>query len=395
MAIGLLSSTLGCSDAGSDAIKHESGPLYVVSTRVTSTEAESLGYLATVTALDGGKFETKNAIETSVGSVQADRERGYLYHASNREPTITRWKLLADGTFEPSATLSFVNLGYESVGAACEAPFFAHDRAYFAQGGELVVWNPDAMKIVDHVSLDVKDEGGLRAWLTLYQRKDRLFVSAYWEGDFAADYSVFGDHASLLEIDPATNRVVKRTDEPRCNQLDTVTAAPDGTAYFSSNAYDAPMRAMLGEGHGVDPCALRILPKDKGFDDSYELDLSTLVGGRQAGDFAIVDHETALLRVWHPELVDAVREDKSNWQDVLGENGHLWWSWKLGEAEAKQIPDQAPGAYGGEWFSVDDQRLFLQAEGDFSSSTLLTFYGERLTPAISGPGYIFGIARVR
>src|SRR5262249_15603853 len=148
--------------------------------------------------------DIKHAIETSVGSVQADRERGFLYHASNREPTITGWKLHEDGSFEMSGTLSFANLGYASVGAACEAPFFARDRAYFVQGGELVIWNPDAMQIVDHVSLGIENDGNLIAWTTLYQREDRLFASVYWEGDFNADYSIFGGHSELLEIDPET-----------------------------------------------------------------------------------------------------------------------------------------------------------------------------------------------
>lgn len=248
-----------------------------MSTRVTTAEGESLGYLASVPDLDGRRFEIQDAIETTVGTVYGDRENGYLYHASNREPLITRWKLEPDGSFTPAGRLSFANLGYGAVGAAAAAPFYSSDKAYFVQDTELVIWNPEAMEI----------------------------------------------------------------------------------------------------------------------DEGYELDLTTLTEGRQAGDFAIIDDQTAVLRVWHPELVSELNEDESNWEEILGENGHLWWRWTLGEPQATPIADQAPGAYGGEWYDVDGSRLLLQAEGDFSESTLLRLEGEALAPALSGPGYIWGLTRMR
>src|SRR5690606_35590319 len=128
-------------------------------------------------------------------------------------------------------------------------------------------------------------------------------------------YSVFGDRVEVIEIDPETNEIVERGMETRCNQLDTITSTSDGTAYFSSNAYLSPIRALLGEDRGVDACALRIVPPGKSFDEGFEVDLPTLTGGRQAGDFAMVDDETALLRVWHSELVSELAEDESNWED--------------------------------------------------------------------------------
>lgn len=397
LLFGALATCVACSGSdqpGDPQPGDDASPLYVVSTRVTTAEGESLGYLATVPALDGRKFELDRAIETTVGLVYADRERGFLYHASNREPLITRWKVMPDGKLDEPDRLSFANLGYESVGAAA-APFYAHDKAYFVQGSDLVIWNPEAMEIVGTLPLEVENDGMLRPWLTLFQRQDRLFVTVYWERDFSEDYSIFGDHTDVLEIDPATDTVIRRFSEPRCNQLDTITSTSDGTAYFSSNAFSSPLRALLGEGHGVDSCALRIVPRDRGFDEGYELKLPSLTGGRQAGDFGIVDDQTAILRVWHPELVSELNEDQSNWQDILGENGHLWWRWTIGEPEATLIPNQQPGAYGGEWYEVDGRLLLLQAEGDFSESTLLQLHGDALELVLTGPGYIFGAARVR
>lgn len=392
---------VGCGDDGASRDGAEYGgngtstPLYVVSTRVTTSDGDSAGYLVTVPALDGRQFDLRAAFETTVGSVYADRSSGYLYHASSREPIITRWKLEKDGSLGEAIRLSFSNLGYDRISHTAASKFYAPDRAYFAQDAEVVIWNPQSMEIIGTIPLEVEDDGTLRPWFALFQRSDRLFVTVYWQGDFNADYTIFGDHTEIIEIDPSTNRIVERSTESRCNQLDTITSTPDGTAYFSSNAYNSPLRAMLGDGHGVDSCALRIVPPGKNFDEGFEVDLPGLARGRQAGDFAIVDDQTALLRVWHPELVSALDEDKSNWDDVSYENGHLWWSWMLGDAEAAPIPDQEPGAYGGEWYQVEDELLFLQAEGDFSESTLLRFDGEALVPALSGPGYIWGATRIR
>jgi hypothetical protein len=394
---GLLAA-VGCESSDDDAQReaHDAAePLYVVSTQVLISDSQNQGYLASVSSLDGGRFDVKNAIEVSSGMVQADRENGYLYHASSRDPIITRYKLEDDGSFSEDGTLDFSNLGLDSVGAAAEAPFFAPDKAYFVRNQELIIWNPKDLEIIGSVPIEVENDGMLLRWMTLVQRADRLFVTVHWQRDFSEDYTIFGDHVDLIEIDPETDAEVARTSDYRCNQLDTATSTSDGTLYLSSNAYNSPMRAMFGDDHGVDSCALRIVPKGESYDAGYEVDLPSLVGGRQAGDFGIVDDETAVLRVWHPELVSELADDKSNWEDIMAESGHLWWRWNIGDDAATPIEDQEPGAFGGEWFRVDGHLLLLTAEGDFSASTLLELQGDELVPALSGPGYVFGVTRVR
>ncbi len=57
----------------------------------------------------------------------------------------------------------------------------------------------------------------------------------------------------------------------RAHSRYSVTTKSDGTAYFSSNANDAPMRACSEKKHGVDPYSLRIRSKHEGFDPEYRL----------------------------------------------------------------------------------------------------------------------------
>ena len=133
-----------------------------------------------------------------------------------------------------------------------------------------------------------------------------------------------------------TDRVIGSVEESRCNQFNWVSAASDGTAYFSPAAYYAPLRSLLGASSGVDTCALRILPGADRFEPGYALDLQALTGGRPAGDFFLASDSTAFLRVWHSELVTSSGDDEQNWETILQEPGFLWWTWQVGAEQAER-----------------------------------------------------------
>jgi hypothetical protein len=397
--VALLAS-LGCGNRDAPS-PGDNGPSYVVSTRVSAADGTWTGYLVPLSALDG-TFGLDRAIETTVGVVYGLPERGFVYHASADDPTLTRWELQADGSLAKGPVLSFANLGLATADGALSdsSSLYSSEKAYFATSGdapEVVIWNPATMEITGTIPLDVQAQGALLPTLTTFQREDRLFVTVFWEEDFSSgDWSRFGDRARLIEIDPRTDTVVAVSEDERCNVLDRVSRAPDGTAYFSPRGFWTPVRALLGEGRGVDPCAVRIVPPDSTFDEGYALDLTSLVGGRLAGDFNVIDETRALISVWHPDLVSAPSADGSNWMDVAFEEGHLWWRWRIGAAQAEQIPDQPPGAYGGVVINAGGRKLVMSAAGDFSSSTLLELDANgRLRPVLTGPGYIWGVTRVR
>jgi hypothetical protein len=396
-----LPSALACSD---DAARLEAPrptpvqPSYVLSTSVYSGD-DATGFLVPVTSVEpGSTFDLDRAIEIPESSLSAPGRDGTFYTAATAEPTITRWTLAADGTFEKGSSVSFANLGVSRADASPEL-FLSDQKAYFHDDGsrQIVIWNPREMEIVGTIPLDLEEEDGLLPQMTLLVRPDRVFAVASWEEDFDADWTRFGDHVRIIGIDPETDTVVSTQDESRCDYLLWSFKASDGTAYFSPLSYVAPLRSMLGDERGVDTCSLRVVPPASSFDQGYEVDLSALAGGRPAGSLFLIDDETAFVRVWHSELVTPLAQDKSNWEEVLGEPGFLWWRWAIGDESATLIPDQSPAASEATGlFTLGGRKFIPRVNEDYTETTLdeLDPAGA-LIPALSGPGNVWGIGQLR
>jgi hypothetical protein len=70
------------------------------------------------------------------------------------------------------------------------------------------------------------------------------------------------------------------------------------------------MRHYLGSDYGCGSCALQVQAQTADVDESFDVDLSKLVGGRSVGAYRLVDDSTALLDVWHDDEVTALNDDK-------------------------------------------------------------------------------------
>jgi len=383
---------------GSNEPAPNTDPLYVVSTTVFSGE-EAQGYLVPVTSLEPGTtFDLNNAIEAPDNTIAARPGEPYLYVGSSETPTITRWDLQGNGSFVEGPSLSLANLGLSRASVSLDLMYSA-EKAYIPDDDnhQVVIWNPKTMEIITTLDLGVASEGALLPWMWISVRPDVVLVTVSWEGDFENDWSAFGDHVTVIAIDPVTDTIMSTTTDPRCNYLFWGSQTSDGTAYYSPFSYYTPIRSMLGDDRGVESCALRVPAGGKTFEDGYELDLSSLVGGRPAGNLFLVSDDVALIRVWHSELVAPLREDKSNWEDVIGEAGFLWWRWQLDSPSAEQIPDQQPGASeitGA--YRVDNRNFLPRVSADYSSTTLdeVNANGE-FVPVLTGPGNIWGLVKMR
>ncbi len=392
---------LGCSDGGDTVeLTLPPGPAYVVSTSVSSGD-DVQGFLVPVTSVEAGDtFNLDQAIEIPESTVSAPTEDGVFFTAATAEPRITRWRLSESGALTAEQSISFAGLGVSRADASAEL-FYSDEKAYFHDDAsrQVVIWNPKEMQIIGTIplDLDLPESPNLVPWLSLLVRQDRVFAVASWEEDFDADWSKFGNHVRIVSIDPETDTVVESVDEPRCNYLIWSFAASDGTAYFSPLSYYAPMRSMLGEGLGVDNCSLRVVPPASTFDAGFSVDLSALAEGRPAGSLFLVNDGVAFIRVWHSELVSPVAADKSNWQDVLNEAGFLWWRWNIGSPSAELIPGQTPAASEATgMYRLGARKFIPRVTEDYSATTLdeLDPAGA-LHPTLSGPGNIWGIARLR
>jgi hypothetical protein len=389
------------SDAELSAWQASEEPLYVVTTRVKTTAEVYHSFLLTVPAIGPGtSFGLEQAVQVDTDSAAfGTRGQPYAYAASASQPTVTRWRLTAAGTIEQGPVVDFASLGMRRADAAGSLSFFSEEKAYFCNPfdpSQVAVWNPRSMSLIGSIPLDLPAQGPMRPQVVLSQRADRIFAIASWQHTSATDWTRFGNHVEVIAIDPTTDGVVGRVAESRCNSFSWVSAASDGTAYFSPAAYYAPLRRWLGDTSGVDSCALRITAGADQFEPGYGIDLEALTGGRPAGDLLLVSDETAFLRVWHSELVTPLDSVNSNWEAVLQEPGFLWWSWQLGSAEARQVPEQEPAA-DAQMFVVDGKTYTPALARDRSTSVLqeLDPSAGELRPGLSGPGQIVGVFRIR
>lgn len=378
-------------------------PQYVVHTRLNAGDDLQLSYLATTSSIEAGaRLDLDRAVELDAPDIGFAGLVGtpYVYTGSCTEPTITRWEVASDGSLREGPQLSFAPLGLADACIDSALGLYSPQRAFYrpfqSAIPEIVVWNPTTMEIVGTIELPgVEPEGELLPVVTLSTRSDRLFVTVFWEGGFDADWTKFGDHVRVLEIDPESLEVLSSSDEPRCNSLSWTSATSDETAYFSPYSYNTTIRSVLGDERGAQSCGLRIVPPGSSFDQGYELDLSAIAGGRPAGDLVVLDDETAFLHVWHEELVSPLAADGSNWEDVIGENGFLWYKWPLGASTAERIPEQTPGNFT-VLVGVEDRKFVAHFSDDFSSTTLEELDASgAITPALSGAGQIFEVVRVR
>lgn len=367
-------------------------PLYVVSTGVISGE-DFLGYLVPFHSFEAGTtFNLDNAAELGGGAWIFNRPGdASVYVASLYEPTIVRWEVKDEGDFVKHETLNFTNLGIGSAYLAATAPIFSATKSYFAdeEQDQIIVWNPEAMELIGTIALGDDDIGNLRPIPegAILVRGDKLVVTVGWRD--ADDTTLYSDHVRVVTIDTNTDEIVDSRIENRNVHEALNTVASDGTAYYSPYSLYAAY-TEIGAGHGASPLVMRILPGDTSFDQDFLLDLRTLVGGRPAGDYTLIDDDTALIRAWHPEIVDPV--DPSDWQAVLwGQAGFKWWRWHVGDDEAVEIANQKPGAQGATVFKIDGKTYTTLYADDLLSTDVveITSDGE-LVPTLTSPGAIVG-----
>ncbi|MEY4547683.1 MAG: hypothetical protein RL685_3878 [Pseudomonadota bacterium] len=375
-------------------------PLYLVTTRIQPTGEAAHTFLLSVPAIGpSSSFNLEHAVEIRADTAAfGARGKPFAYAAAVTQPTVQRWRVSADGTLSAGPLIDFASLGMRRADSAGSLAFHAADKAYFCNQfdpSEVVIWNPETLELRGTIPLGLSMLGTMRPQVVLSQRQDRLFAIVSWQQEFARDWTHFGDHVQVVAIDTASDTIVGRVDESRCNLLSSGNTAADGSAYFSPAAYYAPLRSFLGEPSGVETCALRIAPGAERFDPAYGVDLTELTGGRPAGDFVLVAENRAFLRVWHSELVTPLTPGNANWETVLQEPGFLWWTWRVGEPEAEQVAEQQPSLVAPLLY-VEGKTYTTTLSADRTSSVLVELGAEGdVKPGLSGPGQLLGVFRVR
>lgn len=391
----------GSSSAGNNgsAMGNED-PVYIVRTSVSADDQDT-GYLVAVPTLEQGELSLDGAVEypgdVRIGGIP---ETGIFYAASRVAPTIDKWRVGNDGSFERLGTLSFANLGLpdatSAVWTAGGGVFESEQRAYFinfTEGAEIVIWNPQIMQLVDTVPipaghLDYQGEGSFeRDGVNLFAIGDStalLTINWRYPESGSTRWARYSTH---FTFDAATRTFSEPFDEPRCSfPQPRGLSASDGTLYFSPTARFVLPGLVFGAGFGNQPSGLRIVPPGERFDQGYDVDLSALVGGRPAGNVTPVSDELAFLLVWHPELVPEVTPE--NWATARREyEGYRWWTWRIGDSEARDNVQQEPHALGLGGGLIVDGKVWAEARRPDDSAQLVELRADgTLRPGLSGPG---------
>jgi hypothetical protein len=344
---------LGCSDdarfvgvAAPEAAEPGGERLYAVSSNVFSQD-DVTGYLALVSSLDESTtVDLDTAIEfpgganaTGFGSEPA------VYVGSWSAPTIERWDLDAAGALQRGDSVSFAHLGVQETSSVAFTRITTREKSYFAdaEGRQLVSWNPTAMTALGSVPLPLANEGTLAPGLMIYLavQQDHVLVNSFMADP--DDWTRLSDRSRLLAVDMRRDEVVSVDESIGCEKVELAGQTSDGTAYYTSDTSRSFARRYLGAGFGTTPCGLRVVPPGVGFDQGFDVDLTSLVGGRAVvGDVAVVSDRMAFLRVWHEEdVTEAVTAE--NFFDIYSTTrGFRWWRWEIGTDAAQEIPGQTP-----------------------------------------------------
>lgn len=391
----------GSTDDPSSNGEWATGPLYVGSTRMFSADG-SLGYMYRLHSLDGAEsVDLKQAVELEEDAWVFGKADPYFYTAAIFAPEITQWSLDASGNFVKGAKLNFANQGVGGTFSAAFAALYSKDKSYFVDNvsGRVIVWNPEKMLYIDSIPLDLSlpesygDAGDLTPSVEFTTTTNRVLITVTW-GSQSSGWTETATFSRLIVLDPRSDAIVSTEDHHGCESLSPAGSTSDGTVFFSPWDFKAAVRGVFGAGLGASSCGLRVVPGGKEFDESYRVDLSTLVDGKPAGSAFLEDDQHLLLHVWDNDLVNATSE---NWiDDKRWEAGYLWYRWTLGAPQAELIAGQTPSSEGGSWQNIDSRRLSYSASPDFSQTTFTWLESDgSLTTGRTVPGYTVATIRAR
>lgn len=146
-------------------------------------------------------------------------------------------------------------------------------------------------------------------------------------------------------------------------------------------------------GEGPAACALRVRAGETELDPAYKVELAELADGRVAGGLAPAGKHALFFRAVEPDLeIDADSDISGVWSDAVW----TWQRWDLATDRVEPVTGLQPSAAGGLTYEVDGHVYAVDAEADWSASTLIDLTAEGgPEPALHATGYIYGAARIR
>lgn len=371
----------------------EAGPAFAIGTRIWD-DTTTTSYFHVVDSLEAGTtVDLSKAIEVS-GSAKlfSIGTLGWFAIGGGEAPTISRYTLDANNRLVPGETISLQSYGVSSLWDTVYV--VSPTKAYYPDrdNQQLIVWNPTEMTISGTISLTQTNRDG---FLSLFSytpivRGSQLLFSVGWF-DWNTNDSVRGE-TGLVAIDTTTDQVTSFTTDNRCGGITTGFEVGNGDFYLVSSAL-AGAAYKLGR-LTTEPCALRIRAGETAIDASYVLQLDTLTSGALAGEPVSGGGNQIFLRVFD-EAKAEIPAEPATW-DVTGQLAWDWWSWNVSTGTASKVEGLPASTADVIWFQVDGHTYGAQTTEDYKMTTLIdlsTTGGP--TTAITAPGFMHGVARIR
>jgi hypothetical protein len=370
----------------------ETAPAFAVGTRVWD-DSSATSYFNVVESLEAGTtVDTMRAIEAagsaklfSLGSL------GWFAIGGGEAPTISRYEVDSNNELQRRETISLQNYGVKSLWETVYV--ISPTKAYYPDrdNGQLIVWNPTAMTITGAIDLPQTDRDGFLALYgyTPVLRGDQLLFTVGWF-DWTTNDEVQAE-TGLVVIDTTTDTVARFDVDDRCGGITTGVEVANGDVYFASSAL-AAAAYKLGRLTSA-PCVLRVRAGETAFDASYHVQLDTLASGALAGEPVSGGADRIFLRTFD-EGAAQIPPEPATW-DVTGLLAWRWLAWDVGANSTAEVTSLPASTADVVWFEVEGKTYGAQTTADYSSTTLIDLTAATPTTALTAPGFIHGVARIR
>jgi hypothetical protein len=399
VVLAALSPAGGCDEARTPGVPAAPGtatPLYLLAGTIFGTP--DVSYVVPTRSLaPGTTLDYDQALEIPGGAgVYAPERGGHFFVGTGDSPTLTRYEVTADGSFNRGETLSFANHGLtNALVNNSGVVFLSPGKAYFIHQEDLkaVIWNPTSMQIDGALALpaELQKEGFVVVFDGKAQRQGNdLHLVATWADHTNGKYP---PGALVVTIDTTTDSVVAREPDDRCSQVFDSMRHPSGDIYYACSTWSAATHRALGAAFAAESCLLRIRRGQRRFDPDFHVRLPALTGGQVAGTLVPGLGAEGFVRVLDESLFPVV--PGATVSELTGAEAWRWWRLDL-DALTAAPTDLAPSAAGATELQIDGGVYTSLSKRDFSETTLIEMTapgGPR--PGLAARGYLHNGVRVR
>ena len=269
-------------DAGEDVVTTES--TYAFVSQVFGAGGTATSYIALSDTLDSSDVVALDDAVEIAGRALGTAYGRALFVGTGDAGTLTRYDLQDDGTLTEGATVSFAGAGVSAIGEYQEQiQVVSETKAYYFDGrtAQMIIWNPSDMTMTSTVSLgDLILEDAITVFATnAHWAGDTLYFPVGWR---SSDNARILPTAAMLVIDSTDDSVEIAMDEGRGGYIRTVVDGGDGYLYLATEAYGSAVY-RINEDNAPAPCLLRFSVADGAFDETYHVELASILDGANAG----------------------------------------------------------------------------------------------------------------